>query len=136
ATLWTELDENRKLLARLYQIACLHVEFAQVFARPFVVRVEVQRLLVERKRGRVVASLAKAESHQTVDVRVLNRVGNGLEVGKRGRKILGLDLSPHGRKIGRARRGHRIDREGGGWSEHDCCWQAGKAPGYKQGGGS
>ena len=37
-TLWTELGENRKLLARLYQISCLRVELAQVFARPFVVR--------------------------------------------------------------------------------------------------
>src|SRR6478672_10504469 len=84
ATLGALLGQCCELLSGVWKLASLDIQLAQIFVRSLVIGVEVQRLLIEGKRGRVVARLAQAETHQCIDVRVLMRVSYRPELHQRG----------------------------------------------------
>src|ERR1700754_4129595 len=48
-----KLRQRCKLFLRLVHVACFHEELAEIFARSLVVRLQVERLRVVGKRGRV-----------------------------------------------------------------------------------
>src|SRR5580692_12396108 len=70
-----ELRQHGKLFLRFVHVSCLDEELAKIFARGFVVRLQVERLRVVGKRRRVVARLAEGEAQEIVNVGVLVVLG-------------------------------------------------------------
>src|SRR5215813_5373131 len=57
-----ELLEQHDVLLRLVELPGLDIELAQIFERALVLRVEIERLAIERVGLLVVAGLAQAEA--------------------------------------------------------------------------
>src|SRR5262249_46206466 len=59
------------ILFRLLDLSGFDVELAEIFERAFVLRIEIERLAIEREGLLLIAGLAQTEAHQIVDVGML-----------------------------------------------------------------
>jgi hypothetical protein len=111
------------VLARFVELPGLDVKFTEILERPLVLRVEIERLAVERVGLFPVSGLAQAESHQIVDIGMLVGLQHRRQLRERAGKILRLEPGAHRGEIRCVARRDGVDGKRAGGRQSRCCEQ-------------